>query len=182
MKKLTTMVCGIALAIVWAAAPAIADDSTKKQAERKADKIENQAEEKADRIERDAKEKARETRRQGDAQADRVRGKSGDTVGDKMGRAWDKTKDKVAGNGTADRDVRAAQEALKEKGFNPGPIDGVMGPRTSAAVRDFQQKENLTVTGRLDAETRSRLMASSAAPAASPASERPGASSKPQTR
>ncbi len=56
-----------------------------------------------------------------------------------------------------------------DKGFNPGPIDGVHGPRTTAAVRDFQQKENLTVTGQLDAETNARLMA--AAPAASPASE-----------
>jgi peptidoglycan hydrolase-like protein with peptidoglycan-binding domain len=45
-----------------------------------------------------------------------------------------------------------------------------MGPRTSAAVREFQQKENLTVTGRIDDETRDRLMAAGS-PAASPASE-----------
>jgi peptidoglycan hydrolase-like protein with peptidoglycan-binding domain len=103
-----------------------------------------------------------------------------------MERAWDKTKartnDTVTGNGAVDRDVRAAQRALQEKGFDPGPIDGVMGPRTSAAVRDFQQKENLTVTGQLDAKTRSRLMASAGSPAASPASEPTGTSPKPQTR
>ena len=45
-----------------------------------------------------------------------------------------------------------------------------MGPRTTAAVSDFQKKENLTVTGQLDAETNARLMAS-APPAASPATE-----------
>jgi peptidoglycan hydrolase-like protein with peptidoglycan-binding domain len=182
MKKMTTMVSAIALGFVWAAAPATAQESTKKQAEQKADRIEKQAEQKADQIERDAEQKARETRRQGDAEADRVRGKSGGTVGDKLDRAWDKTKDTVVGNGAADRDVRAAQRALQEKGFDPGPIDGVMGPRTSAAVRDFQQKENLTVTGQLDAQTRSRLMASAGSPAASPASEPTGASPKPQTR
>jgi peptidoglycan hydrolase-like protein with peptidoglycan-binding domain len=98
-----------------------------------------------------------------------------------MDRAWDKTKattremkDKVTGDerdyGRASADLRSAQQALQAQGFDPGPIDGVMGPRTSAAVRDFQQKENLTVTGQLDAETRARLTAGGA-PAASPASE-----------
>ena len=99
-----------------------------------------------------------------------------------MDRAWDRTKEKVTGNGAADRDVQAAQRALQAKGFDPGPIDGVMGPRTSVALRDFQQKENLNVTGRLDAETRTRLMASSGSPAASPRSEPTGPSGKPQTR
>ena len=66
--------------------------------------------------------------------------------------------------------------------FNPGPIDGLMGPRTSAALREFQQKEDLKETGRLDAETRAHLMASSGAPAASPASGPTAPSVKPQTR
>jgi Putative peptidoglycan binding domain len=183
MKSLTTAVCALALGIAWTAAPATAQE-TKERAERKADQIEDKAEQKADKIESDAKRKARETRAQGDAEADRVRGKTdgrSDTVGDKMDRAWDKTKattremkDKVTGDerdyGRASADVRSAQQALQAQGFAPGPIDGVMGPRTSAAVRDFQQKENLTVTGQLDAETRARLTAGGA-PAASPASE-----------
>lgn len=184
MKSLTTAVCALALGIAWTAAPAIAQETTKEQAERKADQIEDKAEQKADQIESDAKRKARETRVQGDAEADRVRGKTdgrSDTVGDKMDRAWDKTKaktremkDKVTGDdrdyGRASADVRSAQQALQAQGFDPGPIDGVMGPRTSAAVRDFQEKESLTVTGQLDAETRARLTAGGA-PAASPASE-----------
>ncbi|MGH7299783.1 MAG: peptidoglycan-binding domain-containing protein [Candidatus Rokuibacteriota bacterium] len=36
-------------------------------------------------------------------------------------------------------------------------IDGAMGPNTSSALRDFQQAEGLRVTGRVDAETRSKL-------------------------
>lgn len=30
--------------------------------------------------------------------------------------------------------IRALQQSLKDAGFNPGPIDGVMGPRTQAAI------------------------------------------------
>jgi peptidoglycan hydrolase-like protein with peptidoglycan-binding domain len=185
MRKLTVIACAAAIGIVWMAAPIAAQESTKKQAEQKADRIENQAEQKADQIERDAKEKARQTRKQGDAEADRVRGKSDDSVGDKMDRTWDKTKaktremqDKLAGNGPARDDVRAAQKALQEKGFNPGPIDGVMGPRTSEAVREFQEKENLTATGQLDRQTRERLTASALSPSASPNSEPSGLSPK----
>jgi hyperosmotically inducible protein len=53
--------------------------------------------------------------------------------------------------------VRAAQEKLKEKGYDPGPIDGIWGPRTAAAVGEFQRKENLTVTSRLDSSTLGKL-------------------------
>lgn len=67
--------------------------------------------------------------------------------------------DRQAGaqNGADKQQVKMAQEALKEKGYDPGAIDGAMGPRTSGAIRDFQQAEGLRVTGRLDAETRSKL-------------------------
>jgi len=69
--------------------------------------------------------------------------------------------------------------ALKEKGHDPGPIDGIHGPRTSAALRAYQKAENIKVTGRLDADTESHLMgqASSGAttPSASPAAEKPSA-------
>jgi peptidoglycan hydrolase-like protein with peptidoglycan-binding domain len=175
MKKMTTAACALALGIAWAAAPAIAQDTTKEKAERKADQIEQKGD-----------QKAAETKAKADEKADKVRanaeGKT-DTMGDKMGRAWDKTKaktremtgkvkDKMGANGHANADVRTAQQALRDRGFDPGPIDGVMGPRTTAAVKDFQQKENLNVTGSLDADTNARLAsASTTPPAASPATE-----------
>lgn len=53
--------------------------------------------------------------------------------------------------------VRAVQEALKTKGFDPGPIDGVKGPQTTQAVKDFQRAENLEVTGRADSATLNKL-------------------------
>lgn len=53
--------------------------------------------------------------------------------------------------------VRAEQQALKDKGFDPGPVDGVNGPRTRAALRQFQAKQNLKQDGRLGPQTRDAL-------------------------
>jgi hypothetical protein len=49
--------------------------------------------------------------------------------------------------------VMAAQEQLNGLGFSPGDIDGIMGPRTSAALRKYQGAAGLPITGRLDAAT-----------------------------
>jgi peptidoglycan hydrolase-like protein with peptidoglycan-binding domain len=54
-------------------------------------------------------------------------------------------------------DVRAEQQALKDKGCDPGPIDGINGPRTQAALRDFQTKQNLQEDGKLGPQTRDAL-------------------------
>jgi peptidoglycan hydrolase-like protein with peptidoglycan-binding domain len=54
--------------------------------------------------------------------------------------------------------VRQAQAALKKAGFDPGPIDGVMGAKTMAAVRKFQTDKGLEVTGIINAETENALL------------------------
>ncbi len=59
--------------------------------------------------------------------------------------------------GVGAEQVKAAQQALKDKGHDPGAVDGKMGPKTQAAVRNFQSKEGLKATGRLDSETRAKL-------------------------
>jgi peptidoglycan hydrolase-like protein with peptidoglycan-binding domain len=86
-----------------------------------------------------------------------------------------------AGGGNQEQ-VKAVQQALKDKGHDPGDVDGKMGPKTQAALRDYQQKEGLKATGRLDTETASKLgvqakadTSSSGSPAASPS----GSSSSP---
>ena len=53
--------------------------------------------------------------------------------------------------------VKEIQEALKSKGFDPGTADGVIGPKTSQAIRSFQKSENLQVTGRIDEKTAKAL-------------------------
>jgi peptidoglycan hydrolase-like protein with peptidoglycan-binding domain len=44
--------------------------------------------------------------------------------------------------------LKTMQQTLKDKGFDPGPIDGTMGPRTAAALRDYQKAESPTLTER----------------------------------
>lgn len=44
------------------------------------------------------------------------------------------------GRANSPQDVKAAQEALQEKGHNPGPIDGMMGPRTREALKSFNPR------------------------------------------
>jgi peptidoglycan hydrolase-like protein with peptidoglycan-binding domain len=39
--------------------------------------------------------------------------------------------------------VRELQDRLKAAGFDPGPIDGVVGPRTTDAARRYAQARNL---------------------------------------
>src|SRR5258708_36176205 len=67
--------------------------------------------------------------------------------------------------------VRDAQQALKDKGFNAGKIDGKMGPKTQAALKNFQQSKGLTTTASLDSQTLSALgvQGSSASPSSSSA-------------
>ena len=49
--------------------------------------------------------------------------------------------------------VRSVQQALIEDGYNAGPIDGIVGPRTSGALREFQDANGLPATGRIDSAT-----------------------------
>jgi lipoprotein-anchoring transpeptidase ErfK/SrfK len=55
------------------------------------------------------------------------------------------------------QDVFEAQLALARQGISSGSLDGVIGPQTRAALRAFQQKERMAVTGELDATTKERL-------------------------
>ena len=42
------------------------------------------------------------------------------------------------------------QRGLRERGFDPGPLDGIVGPRTRAAIRGWQTAQGLPSTGYLD--------------------------------
>jgi hyperosmotically inducible protein len=53
--------------------------------------------------------------------------------------------------------VVATQQALKDKGFDPGATDGLMGPRTTAALATYQRSEKLAATGTMDADTAAKL-------------------------
>ena len=53
--------------------------------------------------------------------------------------------------------VMAFQQALKDKGFDPGATDGVMGPKTTEALKAYQKSENLPTTGTMDGDTGAKL-------------------------
>ncbi|MCR9276617.1 MAG: peptidoglycan-binding protein [Pseudomonadaceae bacterium] len=49
--------------------------------------------------------------------------------------------------------VRKAQQALKDLGIYSGGVDGLMGPNTAGAIREFQSQMGLEETGKLDLKT-----------------------------
>ena len=59
--------------------------------------------------------------------------------------------------GMSDKNMKKVQEALREKGHDPGTIDGVLGPRTQQALREFQKANGLKATGTIDGETAAAL-------------------------
>jgi len=65
-----------------------------------------------------------------------------------------------------DAGVETAQTRLIQAGFDPGPVDGLMGPRTRKAIRAFQRANGVPVSGRLDRATRSKLKAAAGEPPA----------------
>jgi peptidoglycan hydrolase-like protein with peptidoglycan-binding domain len=96
--------------------------------------------------------------------------KAVDTTGKALGKAGRSTADafKKAGNAISDffdgddqpgtpearsERVREVQLKLHEKGYYDGEIDGIPGPKTRTALREYQRENNLEVTGRLNAES-----------------------------
>lgn len=55
------------------------------------------------------------------------------------------------------RMVIRVQAALMRRGYYNGDIDGLLGPKTRAALRAFQQTEGIPQTGRMDIKTLTRL-------------------------
>lgn len=55
--------------------------------------------------------------------------------------------------GPVEEAVRVVQRALHAAGYDPGPVDGIFGPRTAAAVRAFQRDRGLRVDGVVGPQT-----------------------------
>jgi murein L,D-transpeptidase YcbB/YkuD len=55
--------------------------------------------------------------------------------------------------------VKQVQRALKQAGFDPGPIDGLIGHRTHAALIEFQKAHGLESDGVLGVKTWEALRA-----------------------
>ena len=59
--------------------------------------------------------------------------------------------------GSSGNDVKKLQEILRERGFNPGSIDGDFGPATTAALIAFQKSEGLLADGIAGPRTQAAL-------------------------
>jgi Putative peptidoglycan binding domain len=55
-------------------------------------------------------------------------------------------------------DVYVAEEHLRDFSYDPGPVDGRFSAETQAAVRAYQRRYGLSVSGLLDWETRLELI------------------------
>jgi peptidoglycan hydrolase-like protein with peptidoglycan-binding domain len=60
--------------------------------------------------------------------------------------------------GSRSPQVVKLQNLLKNAGFNPGSADGVFGPKTEAAVKSYQRKNDLAVDGVVGQQTWSSLL------------------------
>ena len=54
--------------------------------------------------------------------------------------------------------MQAVQAQLNQQGFNAGPEDGEWGSHTLTALRNWQQANNLPVTGMIDDQTWTQLL------------------------
>jgi hypothetical protein len=50
---------------------------------------------------------------------------------------------------TSDTLIKKTQRLLKAKGYNPGPIDGLMGRKTRQAIVAFQRENGMTADGKI---------------------------------
>ena len=55
-------------------------------------------------------------------------------------------------------DISVAETHLRDFGYDPGPVDGRFTPETQAAVRAYQARYGLPVSGLLDRATRRELV------------------------
>lgn len=202
MRTLTTAAIALALGVVWTAGPALAQTTTgekaKDKAERAGDKLERAADKTGDKLKSaadKAEDKADRAADKGESKMERAKDKARDLkdkAKDKTTELKDKAKAKMdrAETKADKKDIESMQQALKDKGHDPGAIDGRMGPRTRAALMDYQRKEGLKATGRWNDETAAKLGVRMSAtdkdtvtPAASPgtatAPAQPGASPQP---
>jgi peptidoglycan hydrolase-like protein with peptidoglycan-binding domain len=71
-------------------------------------------------------------------------------------------------NGSTGEEVTALQKTLMAKGINPGPIDGIFGPKTEDAVKRFQDRAGLEADGIVGPKTFAALEGKAEKPVADP--------------
>ncbi len=61
--------------------------------------------------------------------------------------------EKILAKGDRGSKVKTLQIRLKKMGFNPGPIDGIFGMKTTGAVKEFQKSKGIKANGIVNQKT-----------------------------
>ena len=137
-------------------------DALRQQAAGKADEIRDSSKEHADALKVEAskitklgEQKAESIEEKADIKAD-AREEKTDQISKNMD-AKSESHESAEVAGLRTEQVEQYQKRLKDMGFLKGNVDGIVGPATQAALRDFQNKQNLNATGQFDSETKNRL-------------------------
>jgi len=79
----------------------------------------------------------------------------------------------VIGSVSADQTVQSVQQALKDQGFYYGNVTGEKSAETTAAIRRYQIRDGLQVTGEMDPQTLHSLNVNSNSAASSQSTSKP---------
>jgi peptidoglycan hydrolase-like protein with peptidoglycan-binding domain len=167
LSSLATGLCALALTALPVLAPAAASQEPSSQAQAKS-KTDKDAFDKAGEATQGAFKKAGKATEKGLEAAGKGTGTAVEHTGRGVTTAAKATAGAMSDAGKAiadffdgkpgDQDrVREVQRALQQQGYYQGAIDGIVGPKTKSGVREFQQDENLPVTGKVDEKTAEQL-------------------------
>ena len=93
----------------------------------------------------------------------------GIAVAESLGAAAPQDASAIEASLALDRSTRRLlQQGLRDEGFDPGTPNGLFGPRTRAAIRDWQQSRGASPTGYLNGVEAALLRAAAAPPPAMP--------------
>jgi peptidoglycan hydrolase-like protein with peptidoglycan-binding domain len=63
--------------------------------------------------------------------------------------------------------IKAVQDILAKMGYEPGPVDGIMGSGTAGAIRSFEEQQKMPVNGRISGKLLKALISVTGAKLAS---------------
>jgi len=90
---------------------------------------------------------------QGDLNKGDVKGEGAKTGGDVGAGSDIRMKGQMGAQHATKMQVRDVQQKLKDQNLYNGDIDGLIGPQTRSAIKQFQQSKGLPVNGQLDQKT-----------------------------
>jgi peptidoglycan hydrolase-like protein with peptidoglycan-binding domain len=71
---------------------------------------------------------------------------------------WTKRSSTATGSASSNtQTVKTVQSRLQQRGLYTGAVDGIAGPKTTTAIREYQREKGLLVDGRVSSELATHL-------------------------